>query len=420
MPKHMSPAALAANRANAQKSTGPRTPEGKAKVSRNAVSHGLLAADVIPDALAPYESREEYDALLASLRAELRPASTMEDMLVESIAASHWRLRRLLRVEAGLIARRQDAVHRDDAFGMPSPHPGIAQLTAALAGPIDLPTLRAIFVIPGAQREGYPDAAIVELARGTLSTLQRQHEAALARWRQVAELEASLPSPEATQRLGRYAGQLNRQIHSALRALRELQAQRAASPSEDESSPEAEPRSESCCPEAQPPAARPPAQSCCQPARLADDTPGVPPPLSTAVGEGAGGEGLLRRRSGRPSFISPRRGNGRGASPAGNGRGSPLRSGRPSPIPLRAAHESRGNGRVASPAGNGRGSPRRSGRPSFIPPRRGNGRGPPPRVAAASPHPPNLQHTRQRQNAVRQNKPILCILSIPVRALPAP
>ncbi len=36
-----------ANRRNAQKSTGPRTPQGKAAVSQNAVKHGLLAAHVV-------------------------------------------------------------------------------------------------------------------------------------------------------------------------------------------------------------------------------------------------------------------------------------------------------------------------------------------------------------------------------------
>ena len=38
------PALLAANRANAQKSTGPRTPQGKARVSFNAFKHGRYAA----------------------------------------------------------------------------------------------------------------------------------------------------------------------------------------------------------------------------------------------------------------------------------------------------------------------------------------------------------------------------------------
>jgi hypothetical protein len=231
MPKTMTPAALAANRANAQKSTGPRTPEGKAIVSQNAVTHGLSARALIPPALEPYESREEYEALLTSVRRQLRPATALEHLLVESIAANNWRLLRLYRVEAGLIARRQDAIRRDDAFGMPTPHVGIAQLTAALgATPVDLATLRAIFVIPGAGREGYSDEMIVELAQGTLATLQRQHEEAVARWRQAAELESSLPAPETTHRLGRYGAQLKRQIHTDLHDLRELQAMRASEP----------------------------------------------------------------------------------------------------------------------------------------------------------------------------------------------
>jgi len=47
---------LAANRANAQRSTGPRTPEGKAIARYNALTHGILARAVIPEALTPYES----------------------------------------------------------------------------------------------------------------------------------------------------------------------------------------------------------------------------------------------------------------------------------------------------------------------------------------------------------------------------
>ena len=55
---------LEANRANAQHSTGPRTPEGKAKVSRNPVKHGLTSKDVI---LRSDEDREEFTELREDL-----------------------------------------------------------------------------------------------------------------------------------------------------------------------------------------------------------------------------------------------------------------------------------------------------------------------------------------------------------------
>ena len=49
-PKRMSERQLAANRANALRSTGPQPPEGKAKSARNALKHGILSKAVIPAA----------------------------------------------------------------------------------------------------------------------------------------------------------------------------------------------------------------------------------------------------------------------------------------------------------------------------------------------------------------------------------
>ena len=48
-----SPARLAANRLNAQKSTGPRTEEGKSRSRANALKHGLCASVVVPRASKP-------------------------------------------------------------------------------------------------------------------------------------------------------------------------------------------------------------------------------------------------------------------------------------------------------------------------------------------------------------------------------
>src|SRR5215212_3545546 len=88
------------NRRNALKSTGPKTPEGKAAVRLNALKHGLLSQEI----LLPGEDEEALRELGESLRAELQPVGELESLLVDRIVASYWRLRRLGRVEAGIFA----------------------------------------------------------------------------------------------------------------------------------------------------------------------------------------------------------------------------------------------------------------------------------------------------------------------------
>ena len=89
-----------ANRRNALKSTGPKTPEGKAAVRLNANKHGLRSQEV----LLPGEDEETLKELDENLRAELQPLGELENLLVDGIIAAHWRLRRLRRVEAGIFA----------------------------------------------------------------------------------------------------------------------------------------------------------------------------------------------------------------------------------------------------------------------------------------------------------------------------
>ena len=91
---------IQANRRNAQRSTGPKTPEGKDAVRLNANKHGLRAQEV----LLPGEDEEALKELDENLRAELQPVGEHENLLVDGIVAAHWRLRRLRRVEAGIFA----------------------------------------------------------------------------------------------------------------------------------------------------------------------------------------------------------------------------------------------------------------------------------------------------------------------------
>jgi hypothetical protein len=89
-----------ANRRNAQKSTGPKTPEGKAAVRLNALRHGILSREI----LLPGEDEEALRELGEHLRAELQPVGELENLLVDRIISAYWRLKRLARVEAGIFA----------------------------------------------------------------------------------------------------------------------------------------------------------------------------------------------------------------------------------------------------------------------------------------------------------------------------
>ncbi|MBM3815317.1 MAG: hypothetical protein FJW20_27205 [Acidimicrobiia bacterium] len=95
-----SAAQLAANRLNAQHSTGPRTDSGKLKVAANAVKHGLSGAHLIILG----EDPAEYDALLADFRADLHPSGITESLLVEQIAQAQWKLKRIAQMEIRLFA----------------------------------------------------------------------------------------------------------------------------------------------------------------------------------------------------------------------------------------------------------------------------------------------------------------------------
>jgi hypothetical protein len=98
-PKHLMAThkQIAANRRNAQKSTGPRTPEGRAAVRLNGVTHGLTAETLILKT----ENEADFSALLESLEAEHQPTTPTEETLVAQLALAAWRLRRLHQMEAG-------------------------------------------------------------------------------------------------------------------------------------------------------------------------------------------------------------------------------------------------------------------------------------------------------------------------------
>ena len=108
----ISPQKLAANRRNAQLSTGPRTEEGKSRSRHNALKHGILGSAVLITSGEGAEDPAEFDELLSALRRDLAPVGRLEEMMVEKIAVCWWRQKRSLRCETGLI--RRDFVPRPE------------------------------------------------------------------------------------------------------------------------------------------------------------------------------------------------------------------------------------------------------------------------------------------------------------------
>jgi hypothetical protein len=99
-PSTLSASQLAANRANAQLSTGPTTPEGKAKSCLNAVKTGLTGRTV----LLPAEDAARYEQHVCEFFAELQPVGPRETELVQSLADTSWRLARIPALEMTIFA----------------------------------------------------------------------------------------------------------------------------------------------------------------------------------------------------------------------------------------------------------------------------------------------------------------------------
>ena len=91
---------IAANRRNAQRSTGPTSPDGRVVSSQNARRHGVLSGNVT----AAGEDISVYNRLLDGLMSEFSPQTQMEALLVKRLALLFWRDRRLVESERAGMA----------------------------------------------------------------------------------------------------------------------------------------------------------------------------------------------------------------------------------------------------------------------------------------------------------------------------
>jgi hypothetical protein len=103
-----------ANRANAQKSTGPRTEEGRKRASLNALKHGCTAQTLI----LPGEDANHFAKFHHNLQTSLSPANALEESLVETLAQNQWATNRIRAHETNLFAlgheQHADSIDTDD------------------------------------------------------------------------------------------------------------------------------------------------------------------------------------------------------------------------------------------------------------------------------------------------------------------
>ena len=145
------------NRANSQHSTGPRTDAGKQRSSLNALSHGLTAET----AVLPSEDPAAYQQHCRQFLDEHQPATPTETHLVQELADTSWRLKRIPLLEADLLSRAQSPA--------PSPEPPLFDI-------VDAHRLLAALGLHGARLSRQFQKALQQLREIQLDRRERQHQ----------------------------------------------------------------------------------------------------------------------------------------------------------------------------------------------------------------------------------------------------
>jgi len=280
MKKSRSPKQIEASRRNGQKSTGPKTPEGRAISKLNALKHGLLAKTVVVRGHQIKESMHDFKKLCQEFYAELKPAGPLEELLVEQIVAVTWRLRRARTAESGEIALNVDGgqlrrktngfmlttmmwdTHGDPMLAMQNSSLGILFVESqlkAIRESVEREGELTEAAIQSVVYRGKPFSLTRQLEELRLRLQQnpdgqaaadlraRQKEQALAwldkelrsySWRKrdceerekleeaAQQAAAELPSPEVLDKILRYEAALERQLYRAVNQLERLQRRR--------------------------------------------------------------------------------------------------------------------------------------------------------------------------------------------------
>jgi hypothetical protein len=187
---------IAANRRNAQKSTGPKTSQGKLKSRCNALRHGLTAETVI----GVFENVDDYQSIEAAILAHYAPASIVARELTLRLASLLWRLRRATAIETGLLKIQAQAVHdrrrqtdRADP-ALTASRPDLYQLLGLVSDRAPIPALinggtsNALSESPNAQPQNDLTQSYLRAAHLYDGILDRLTRYEVSLWRQVAQI----------------------------------------------------------------------------------------------------------------------------------------------------------------------------------------------------------------------------------------
>lgn len=216
------------SRRNAALSTGPRTPEGKAASSMNALKHGLTAETLV----LPSENPENFLAFAEDLLAALVPVGALEEILAERVIMNAWRLRRALRAEVEVYAwpmemtentRKPERPKNQDT---PDPESVIASMEAQLREEADLhnedPDPESVIAAMEARlREEEGEEIASPVKNEPLRALEEKKNPPLG-----AAFAREGAGADALGKLAKYETMLERGLIAALRELQRLQAAR--------------------------------------------------------------------------------------------------------------------------------------------------------------------------------------------------
>ena len=178
---------LAANRANATRSTGPRTPEGKARSAQNARSHGFTASSF---AVVRLEELNEVAHLRADLIAVYQPANSQELFALERVALAQQAILRATRLESGLFTTCLDMT----LDGVVPFHP----MGTVLAGDGDIEVTRAQnrnFALGEGFHRMAKQANTWSLFLRYQAQAERHYRRAVEEFERIRALRATLPEP---------------------------------------------------------------------------------------------------------------------------------------------------------------------------------------------------------------------------------